>query len=285
MPEQPDFPPVSRAEWAARAERDLRGRPLSDLDFTVAGRSFPPLHDAGDLDPERDYAPLRQRAGWLIGERIPAGDPAEANRLALAALAGGANALAFVVDEPPDPATREQLLRDVITDIVEITYEPAHSPHGFTTLDELGAQLRTAAAAGPAPLLRYHVTTDDHLTVLATHRALRRAWATLATAAGHRPPCRLATRVFLDPAEDMHTNQIRAAARALAAVSGGTDLLYVDPSDGFPGSAFTRRLSRNVQHLLAEEHRLQDHPDPAAGSYYLETLTDHLAEQLLKRAQ
>jgi methylmalonyl-CoA mutase len=73
---------------------------------------------------------------------------------------------------------------------------------------------------------------------------------------------------------------IRATTQALSAVIGGADRLYVLPSDaytGAPSSDFARRIARNVQHLLRLESFLDKTMDPAAGSYYIETLTDQLA--------
>ena len=42
--------------------------------------------------------------------------------------------------------------------------------------------------------------------------------------------------------------------------------------------AFGRRIARNVQHLLKMESGLDQFPDPAAGSYYVEQLTGKYAE-------
>jgi len=43
--------------------------------------------------------------------------------------------------------------------------------------------------------------------------------------------------------------------------------------------AFGRRIARNVQHLLKMESFFNEIPDPAAGSYYIEKLTQQLANQ------
>jgi methylmalonyl-CoA mutase len=43
--------------------------------------------------------------------------------------------------------------------------------------------------------------------------------------------------------------------------------------------AFSRRIARNVQHLLKMESAMDEVADPAAGSYYVETLTGQLAEK------
>ncbi|MEM9992405.1 MAG: methylmalonyl-CoA mutase family protein, partial [Bacteroidota bacterium] len=62
-----------------------------------------------------------------------------------------------------------------------------------------------------------------------------------------------------------------------SAVVGGTDRLTILPADFDKQNTFTTRIARNVQHLLQLESYLDRVGDPAAGSYYLETLTDKLA--------
>ena len=54
------------------------------------------------------------------------------------------------------------------------------------------------------------------------------------------------------------------------------DSIYEQPT------AFAERLARNQQALLKEEVHLDKIADPAAGSYYIETLTASIAEQAWK---
>ena len=67
----------------------------------------------------------------------------------------------------------------------------------------------------------------------------------------------------------------------MAAVNGGANLVYLHPADvAAPGgeTPFGRRMARNIQQLMQLEAGLGKDPDPAAGSYYIETLTQKLAE-------
>ena len=48
---------------------------------------------------------------------------------------------------------------------------------------------------------------------------------------------------------------------------------------------FSRRISRNVQIILKEESYFDKVVDPAAGSYYIENLTDSIAEHAWKLFQ
>ncbi len=85
--------------------------------------------------------------------------------------------------------------------------------------------------------------------------------------------------------DDLYANMIRATTMAMSAVQGGASRLTVLPYDAgreaqasYP-QAFGRRIARNVQHLLKMESSLDEVADPAAGSYYIETLTRQIAEQ------
>ena len=81
---------------------------------------------------------------------------------------------------------------------------------------------------------------------------------------------------------DDYTNMIRAAVQGLAGALGGVDCLFIPPyhlnlpSDKLP---FGKRIARNVQHILKMEAFTDRVIDPAAGSYYVETLTQQLVKK------
>lgn len=83
--------------------------------------------------------------------------------------------------------------------------------------------------------------------------------------------------------DELYTNMIRATTMAMSAVLGGADRLTVLPYDAGRehqasySPAFSRHIARNVQHLLKMESFFSEIPDPAAGSYYIEQLTQQLA--------
>lgn len=88
------------------------------------------------------------------------------------------------------------------------------------------------------------------------------------------------TSAFTKTITDKHVNLLRAANEAFAAVLGGVQFLQVDAFDQISGSsAFSERIARNIQLILKEEAHLQKVVDPAGGSWYIETLTNQLAEK------
>jgi methylmalonyl-CoA mutase len=80
---------------------------------------------------------------------------------------------------------------------------------------------------------------------------------------------------------DPYLNILRLTTEAMAAILGGCNSLLIKPYDAWykePGS-FSERISRNIQIILKEESYFDRVVDPAAGSYYIESLTDALMEQ------
>ena len=79
--------------------------------------------------------------------------------------------------------------------------------------------------------------------------------------------------------QDPHNNVIRTAFEAMAAVLGGTQSLHTNSFDealGLP-TAFSSRIARNTQLILAEETGVTKVVDPLGGSYYVESLTHAMA--------
>ena len=93
------------------------------------------------------------------------------------------------------------------------------------------------------------------------------------------------TSAFYDAAATPYTNLLRATTEAMAAIVGGCDALTVRPYDAVldrkqsaAEQEFSQRIARNVSILLEEESYFDKVADPSAGSYYVETLTQQLAE-------
>ena len=125
---------------------------------------------------------------------------------------------------------------------------------------------------------------------IAFFRALRLLWSAMVKSYGvasehgklwiHAETSRL-TKTIYDP----HVNILRESSEAMSAVIGGVDVLTVHPWDeNFrqPTEA-SDRLARNTQLVLREETGLSHCADAAAGSYYIEELTDKLAEVAWKK--
>lgn len=84
---------------------------------------------------------------------------------------------------------------------------------------------------------------------------------------------------------DAYVNLLRTATESMSATLAGVHSLTVAPfdiayTDTF--EEFDERIARNQQLLLKEESHFDKVVDPAGGSYYIEFLTNSIAEQAWK---
>ena len=80
--------------------------------------------------------------------------------------------------------------------------------------------------------------------------------------------------------QDPYNNIVRTAFEAMSAVLGGTQSLHTNSFDeaiALP-STFSSRIARNTQLILQHETGVTNVVDPLAGSYYVESLTQQLAD-------
>lgn len=145
---------------------------------------------------------------------------------------------------------------------------------------------RGVTVADAAAVMQFSITVGkSYFLEIAKIRAFKLLWLNVlqgwqAPLAHPQIAARLSPAAYTD---DLYTNMVRATTMAISAVLGGTDRLTVLPYDAgreaqatYPPS-FSRRIARNVQHLLKMESALGEAPDPAAGSYYIEKLTGQLS--------
>jgi methylmalonyl-CoA mutase len=144
------------------------------------------------------------------------------------------------------------------------------------------AGLDVAAALGQLEF-RYAAGADQFLTV-AKFRAARRLWARVAQECGAAEAGaqrqHAVTSSAMMTARDPWVNLLRTTLACFAAGIGGADAVTVQPFDarlGLP-DGFARRIARNTQSLLLDEAHVGRVLDPAGGSWYVERLTDELAE-------
>lgn len=276
---QKEFPDVSKAAWLAKVEKDLKGKPLDSLNFSVKGETFSPFWHREDL--VTAYSPLKTSSGWKIGAHITEQDISQANKLALEALSGGANALWFSRYRPLSTEQKNALLDGIYLDIIEcvIDEEEMQSSQGSIAVD-LWHAAKTPKLT-PTFCLNRHA---DFFTAVAHYRAVRACWQQITAAYQLNTPCKLA--VFLHVAGvDENSNKISSSVDAITAAVGGADSIYVQPSDGHGDTNFYRRIARNIHHLMLEESHLGIVADPVAGSYYLENLTDTIARRIWSEFQ
>ena len=162
-------------------------------------------------------------------------------------------------------------------------------------LATLVAYLRACEAAGLAPaealpkIVVGIAADDDHFLTFDKLRAARRLIWKVAEASGAgeaaaKVRIASATSFRMMARRDPWTNILRTTIACAGAVIGGADSIVVLPFTVALGKPdrFARRIARNVQIVLQEESNLGRVADPAGGSWYVEKLTDDVAQAAWK---
>ncbi|WP_111671758.1 methylmalonyl-CoA mutase [Algoriphagus litoralis] len=122
---------------------------------------------------------------------------------------------------------------------------------------------------------------------IAKMRAGRLLWAKIVKQFHPKDPKSLALRTHCQTSgwslteQDPFNNVTRTAIEALAAAMGHTQSLHTNSLDeaiALP-TDFSARIARNTQLVLQEETGITQVVDPWGGSYYVEYLTDQLAQR------
>ncbi|MCX5144738.1 methylmalonyl-CoA mutase small subunit [Streptomyces sp. NBC_00338] len=269
------------------------GVPVSGLARALQGVHLdlaPLVLDAGDeldaaaeeflrLCTERGVAPEAVRGSLgadPLGQAARSGgaaDTASAVRWAKRCAAGYPGLRALTVDALPYHEAGGSAAQELGSSLATgVAYLRALTDAGLG-VEEACAQLE----------FRYAATADQFLTI-AKLRAARRLWARVAEVCGAPEAGGQRQHAVTSPVmmtrRDPWVNMLRTTLACLGAGVGGADAVTVLPFDhalGLP-DAFARRIARNTSTILLEESHLARVIDPAGGSWYVERLTDELAD-------
>jgi len=162
----------------------------------------------------------------------------------------------------------------------------------YTLADGL-EYIRTGLAAGMdidtfAPRLSFFWAIGmNHFMEIAKMRAGRMLWAKLLKQFNPKDEKSLALRTHCQTSgwslteQDPFNNVARTCIEAAAAAFGGTQSLHTNALDeaiALP-TDFSARIARNTQIFLQEETKICKTVDPWAGSYYVESLTNEIAQK------
>jgi len=127
----------------------------------------------------------------------------------------------------------------------------------------------------------------NHFMEIAKMRAARMLWAKLVKQFNPKNSKSLALRTHCQTSgwslteQDPFNNVARTCIEASAAAFGGTQSLHTNALDeaiALP-TDFSARIARNTQIYLQQETHITKTVDPWAGSYYVENLTNDIAEK------
>lgn len=92
------------------------------------------------------------------------------------------------------------------------------------------------------------------------------------------------TSVWNKSVTDANTNMLRATTEAMSAILGNVDGILIDPYDSEfnKSSDFSSRIAGNIITILKEESYFGKVANPVDGSYYIEEVTNMIAQKSLK---
>lgn len=127
----------------------------------------------------------------------------------------------------------------------------------------------------------------NHFMEIAKMRAARMLWAKIVKQFNPENEKSLSLRTHCQTSgwslteQDPFNNVARTVVEAAAAVFGGTQSLHTNALDeaiALP-TDFSARIARNTQIFLQKETKITKTVDPWAGSYYVESLTNEIAQK------
>ena len=135
-------------------------------------------------------------------------------------------------------------------------------------------------------MIFHYACGPNYFMEIAKLRAARILWARVVEQ--YKPSGQQSLRMFIHASTaewnktvyDPYVNMLRTTTEGMSAAIGNTDSLSIGAFDtAFRNpEGFSSRIARNQQLIFKEEAYLDRISDPAAGAYYIERLTDSLAQ-------
>ncbi|UKK51974.1 methylmalonyl-CoA mutase small subunit [Prevotella sp. E13-17] len=170
--------------------------------------------------------------------------------------------------------------------VQELGYALAWGNEYLQQLTDAGVDVDTAAKS-----IKFNMgVSENYFMEIAKFRAARLLWAQIVKQ--YEPQCDCACKMIINATTstynqtlfDSYVNLLRSQTEAMSAALGSVHSMVVTPFDAPYEEAtdFSERIARNQQLLIKEESHFDRIVDPSAGSYYIEHLTDALAQEAWK---
>ncbi|WP_122119559.1 methylmalonyl-CoA mutase family protein [Alistipes megaguti] len=172
------------------------------------------------------------------------------------------------------------------TIVEELAFALSAGNDYMARLTDAGLDADTAARK-----LRFSfAVTSNYFMEIAKFRAARMLWANIVK--GYNPAKECAGKMMIhartadwnQTVYDPYVNMLRGTTEAMSAAIAGVHSLEVTPFDASfeDPTEFSKRIARNVELLLKHEAHFDQVVDPAGGSYYVENLTQSIANEAWK---
>jgi methylmalonyl-CoA mutase len=158
--------------------------------------------------------------------------------------------------------------------VQQIAYTLAHANEYFNQIETMSQQMVLQVSVG-----------TNYFFEIAKLRALRLLFQVISKEYGHHVDC----HIFAVPTKrnktlyDYNVNMLRSTTECMSAILGGADTVSNLPYDVLyhKSNEFGERISRNQLLVLKHESYFDKVSNAADGSYYIESLTEQLAEKAL----
>lgn len=159
--------------------------------------------------------------------------------------------------------------------VQQLSYTLAHANEYFNKIPAINQPITIEVAVG-----------TNYFFEIAKLRALRLLFNTLASEYNHNFDC----HIIATPTKrnktlyDYNVNMLRTTTECMSAILGGADSVANLAYDAIyhKDNEFGDRISRNQLLVLKHESYFDKVNNPADGAYYIETLTEQLAEKALE---
>tara|TARA_R110002012_G_scaffold319389_2_gene539719 strand:- start:108540 stop:109937 length:1398 start_codon:yes stop_codon:yes gene_type:complete len=166
--------------------------------------------------------------------------------------------------------------------VQQLAYSLSHANEYFNHLNELLSASEKQSFRAVFQL----AIGSNYFFEIAKIRALRILYKALAADYGFNADC----HIFAIPTKrnktiyDYNTNMLRTTTECMSAILGGANTIYNMPYDAIyhKNNEFGDRIARNQLLILKHESYFDQVKNPSEGSYYVETLTNQLAEKGLE---
>jgi methylmalonyl-CoA mutase len=159
--------------------------------------------------------------------------------------------------------------------VQQLAYTLAHANEYFNRIPAINQPITIEVAVG-----------TNYFFEIAKLRALRILFNTLASEYNHNFDC----HIIATPTKrnktlyDYNVNMLRTTTECMSAILGGADAVANLPYDALyhKDNEFGDRIARNQLLILKNESYFDKVTNPADGAYYIETVTEQLAEKALE---
>ncbi len=166
--------------------------------------------------------------------------------------------------------------------VEELAFTLATGVEYLHALITRGVEINKAASS-----IRFSFSVgSDYFMEVAKLRAARTLWAKIVETFGgneeaQKMTMHARTSAWTKTVFDPFVNMLRATTEAFSAAVGGADSIHVSCFDEAiqKSTTFSRRIARNASIILKEEAHIARTSDPAGGSWYVEVLTNEIANK------